>query len=414
MACKKDDGVMEQNLLKIVQLDGDYIARSCKELPDGSMIMACKAKEDPYIETKFGLLPSYLIKYSNAGELIWKKKLPSVVHVLHDFIVLKNGKFFITGYDNNPNSDNMGFVITDHNGNTIAQKSYFSQSGNIFNVNMNNAINAIQLANENIAVPVAALTSAASSPNFVRLIILDENLNFLTNRIYMPDNIVRNMSVRQLSIAVDQSDNLLISGKAYLFNDDTSFTQGFIMKLGAQDFNPVSNETYTHKQSRFPSNSVITDDNQTVWATSGPAYTDTVFNPLFDLNYQEIYSVGPEITVYKSNGDSSLRKKVTITGYAKYGYVSKIITCKDGGFALLGTCNINVNQSLGSQYRLLLIKLDRNLQMEWMKFPDTYASTVAASIQEIENGFLISATHNSFGKSNKPIFFKLSRNGLIQ
>lgn len=415
MACKKDDvAVMEQNLLKVVNLDGDYFARNCKELPDGSIIIACVAKEDPSSGINFGLLPSYLIKYSKDGALIWKIILPSEVHVVHDFIILKNGNFFITGSDVNPNSQLIGFVVLDENGNSLAKKSYFFQTNTLGGQRINIAINAIQLSNNNIAIAVPVATTVSIYIKFTQLVILDESLNMLTSKLYTPDNIVKYVGVSQLSIAVDKSDNLFISGEADKVFNSASKSRGFIMKLGAPDFNPVYFETYANLMIRTPSNIDIVDESQTVWTTSGPANTDSIFNHNFILNSQEEYGTGPDITVYKSNGDTALRKKVTITGYPKYGYTSKIVACKDGGFALLGTCNINVNQGIPSEYRLLIIKLDRNLQVEWMKYPDIYPSVVAASIQEIENGFLISASHFSFGKKNKPIFFKLSPNGLIQ
>jgi hypothetical protein len=81
---------------------------------------------------------------------------------------------------------------------------------------------------------------------------------------------------------------------------------------------------------------------------------------------------------------------------------------------LLGTCNINSNQQISSEYQVMLIKLSTNFTLQWMQFPKTNSQSVASDIIETEAGYLVSATHLSFGEQSSPILFKTDKNGNIK
>ena len=146
---------------------------------------------------------------------------------------------------------------------------------------------------------------------------------------------------------------MLLHGNIATSTNDMAYAS--TLKLSAGSYDPVYHQLFEGNQPLSTSNCVLSNSDHLVWASSGPTAADILFNSWFNQRNQELFLIGPTITVWKTNGDSASTQKFEFSGFQKNGFVNKVINTSDGGFMLLGTCNINANQQIASEYQIMMI-----------------------------------------------------------
>jgi hypothetical protein len=408
--------VSSQSLLKVMQVSEPFFARGALELKDGSLILGAVAPiagDFDEFNNISSLAPSLLVKYTAEGKLLWQTVLPEVVHVLWETMELRNGNIAVVGFNSDDNSKQIGLAFISPDGELLSQHSYFNITSS-YPLRELNPIACLELSSGNIAL--ATSTSNVSNAYIaIRLVVFDKALNEVFDRVYAHDTIVQNRPPGQVSIVEDATGNIILHGLDYRFETnvitDTTNIYAFALKLSSVNYDPIYYQSFENAQAFSPSNCVLSNSGKLVWASCGPLPEDSAYNSWFNQRNQELYLTGPEITLWQTDGNTNNTKKYRFSGFPKRGFINKLIKTSDGGYLLLGTCNINPNQELSSEYKVMMIKLSANISLEWMKFPNTNSQSVANDIVETTSGYIISATHLSLRQQNRPILFKTDKNG---
>jgi hypothetical protein len=362
------------SLVKLLQLEGSYFSRSIAELEDGSMVISS-------VSATTG--PAYISRYALNGDFLWQIDLPNVIQKLWHTVLLNDGNIAAVGYGGGNDADECGIVILNVDGEILKQQSFYDLS---------EQVDCIQLANGNLAI----LTNGG------RLLIFDLDLNQVFSKSYGGGS--------QGSLAEDPS------GALYLQSYETSgFNFSSIIKLSPSNYELIYNQNLFYPVALSPSNLALSRDGQAIVAsarfTTGRDANRYGNSGLFQPSNQEQYLTGPTLVIWQSDGVFANTKQIEISGFPKNAYIKKVKSCRDGGYILLGTCNIN---SIQTEYRVLLIKLSSSLEMEWMQVPKTNSPAIGDDIEEISTGYLISATHLSLNEAIRPIIFKTGFTGKIE
>ena len=384
-ACTKDNSesgnAANNSLVKLLPIEGTYFARSIGELEDGSIIISSVSETSG---------PAYISRFALNGDFLWQIKLTGIIQKLWHTQILTNGTIAAVGYGAGNDADECGIVILNEDGEILKQHSFYDLSAQV---------DCIQLANGNLAL----LTNEG------RLLIFDLDLNQLFDKSYGGGN--------QGSLAEGFSGALYLQCSLYSNNSD-NFDFSSITKLSPIDYEIVYQQTLFYPVVLSPSTIALSSDDKTVIASArfstgrdgNRGLTNTAFKP----SNQEEYLTGPTLVVWQNDGEIANTKQLEISGFPKNAYIKKVRSCLDGGYILIGTCNINNDQSLHSEYRILLIKLNSALELEWLKIPNTNSPALGDDVKEISTGYLICATHLSLNEFTRPVLFKTDFNGKIE
>lgn len=416
-ACSKNEGENNSSsFFKVIESNGPYTSRNILELEDGSLIFASVASLNVnFSESYFPApeLPSIISKYNATGDLLWKLESPEIVHVIWHILKLKNGNIAVTGFNSDDNSSDIGILILSSEGEILKQNSYFNIT-NEFPVYLENPMNCIELSNGNLAL-VNTSSNIFSTYVAVRLVILNPELNMVYEKVYPSDSILQDLSPVQMGIKEDQLGNLLIHGRGMnnLFYD-TLYNFAFSFKLRAGNYEALQSQSFVSDVDQSPSDFALSPSENMVWASSSSENANPNFNPWFNFRNQELFVIGNKTTVWMTDGDHANTRQTEFSNYPKNGYIRKVLACSSGGYILLGTCNINSNQDIASDYKIMMVKLNSSLEQQWISFPNKNSTGIAQDIIETSTGYIISGTHRSFGEENRPIIFKTDKNGKIK
>lgn len=411
--------VSSKSLLKAMQVSEPFFARGTLELKDGSIILGAVAPiagDFDEFNNLSSLSPSLLAKYTADGKLIWQTELPEVVHVLWETMELRNGNIAVVGFNSDDNSKQIGLAFISPDGELLSQQSYFNVTSN-YPLREINPVACLELSSGNIALATST-SNVANAYIAIRLVVFDSALNEVFDRIYAHDTIVQNRPPGQMSIVEDETGNIILHGLDYRFETqlsivDTTNIYAFALKLSSGNYDPIYYQSFGNAQAFSPSNCVLSNSGSLIWASCGPSAADSAYNSWFNQRNQELYLIGSEITLWQTDGNTNNTKQYRFSGFPKRGFINKLIKTSDGGYLLLGTCNINPNQEFSSEYKIMMIKLSANISLEWMQFPNTNSQSVANDITETTSGYIVSATHLSLRQQNRPILFKTDKNGNI-
>lgn len=387
--------------LKTLDLGEDFRSLGAFGLQDGSAIM-----------TLYGASSSELVKIDDQGDIVWRSAIDGNVWCVWGGRPLSNGNILVYGFDCTTNNIQAGAVIYSPEGQLIHSVTFQNQVGTGLQEVLY-SLDGMELRNGQIALVMPTITSAVS-PTMVRLMQFDQELQLLHDRIYFPDSIVQNIRTRQISIAQDLEDNLLVQGRTISSAGSPTRPYSFVMKLNHDTYDPAYFETYGDNFVAIPSKVAAATDGAAVWAVADASNTIIPVVERFTLLQHEVFSTGTEIEVWKTDGPDAEIQTTVIRGFPKFGFIQQVRACSDGGFILTGTCNLNSNQEVPSEYRILLVKLDSNLKIEWMRVPDTHSAAVGADAVEIPGGFLVSGSHYSHNGYNNALVFKIDFDGLIR
>ncbi len=385
--------------LKSIDLGEDYTTLSAFGLDDGSVIM-----------TLWGGFTSDLIKVDRQGNLLWRSDISGNVWYTWAGVLLSNGNILVYGFDGENNNREAGAVIFSPEGELMHSVTFLNQTGNA-PADISYSLDGMELSNGDIALVMPVITAAAG-PTRVRLMRFDQSLELISSRIYQPDSVVPNVSTRQISLTQDRHDNLLVQGRVVAAFDAPDIF-AFVMKLEKDTDDPVYFQQFEGDFVTIPSNVAAADDGAAVWASAGPTPISEALIGRFTMLGEKRFSIGTEIVVRMSNGPDEEVITTVIRGFPKFGFIENVRVCSDGGFMLSGTCNFNSNQEIPGDYRVLLVKLDSRLNVQWMRVPDTHSAAVCADAIEVDGGFLVSGSHFGYREYNNPFLFKIDFEGNI-
>jgi hypothetical protein len=356
------------------------------------------------------VLPAIITKFDGQGNLLWQKELPEIVQTAWHAVLLANGNIAVTGLGKDADSKFIGIVVLNEDGEVSGQNTLFNPGNLIFALNGGFiGSDIIQLNNGNIA-----LTTTMAEANTVmrpRLVIYDFLLNKIYDELYEANSVVIRRNCAQVNLLEDAQGDIIIHGRDLGFNNDSLKYFAFDLKVQSGTYAPIYHQIFEEATLVSPSSFALSTTGSSVWAAAGPLAKDTVYSTWFNFRYQEVYRIGPSATVWQANGNAAQTQTAKIQGYPKNGYLSKVKRCADGGYILLGTCNINTNQAVPSEYQIMLVKISASLSVQWMQFPNTITPTIASDIVETSTGFLVSGTQLSFGEMSRPILFKTDNLG---
>lgn len=412
-SCEKDELVPANGMLKLIQLDDEYLGRNIF-IQNDTLVAFCVGNENKLTQSAYGSVPSMMLKMNNAGEVIWKKELPNSLLGIWKSIQLDNGDFFIVASDTAVNSEEITFAIVDPQGvvKNEMQKDFQTDALSEFRSYL--SVDCIELSNGNIAVVATEIPSFTEvvSPH---LLIFNAELKQVNSRLYNADALILDRQKLKFSMAENQDGSLTILGRMLRRTDDPSLHFGFNLKVDLSTLTPIHFfPLYNDGSNASISEAVSTQDNHVVFATSQPSATDSINTTPFTLRYVDQYYTGPELTLWKLAEDAKNAETLKISGFPKNGFISKVKRTDDGGFLLLGTCNINSDQAVPSNYKLLLIKLSPTLQTEWLIHPNTSSSFLGADVVEVNGMFAVFGSYLSFSESFKPIIININQSGEIQ
>jgi hypothetical protein len=403
-----------ESFVKVLTSPSDYIARGVLELPDGSLLLPSVSSVPQNFNVNNSLssgLPSVLTKMDALGELLWQIELPETVQFLWHCRLLKNGNIIAVGFNSDENSEQIGLVTLNQEGTILNQFSIFNSSRSLPSSYGDKSVDCIVLQNGNIALAVPH-SLGSNIPLIPRLLVFSPELVKVFDRRYASNALVPTEDVYQLYLSEDLLGNIVLNGRNQGADTLTNFA--FMVELEASSYVPQQFQLFQKAGINSPASLVLSNAGNWIWTSSGTSEPDTLLNYWFNFRNQEKFPIGPSIALWQTNNDFQNSITKTIDGYPKNGYISTIKKCTSGGFILLGTCNINENQQIPSEYRVLMIKLTEDLNIEWIQTPNTNGPSIGSDIIETEAGYLVSATHISLGEFSQPIVFKTDVNGIIK
>lgn len=410
---KPDETETNSSFIKMIDAEGDYLVRNSIQLDDGSIVIFSTGLENKLDAATYGNTPSIITKYSPNNKVVWQKEISNAVYKLWKGIKLANGNLFVCGFDSQIDSEKVGLLVLNEEGEELYETSFINQASSSFITGTQASIDALQLPNGNIAVLLTVI-SGANQPLTPRLMILDTQLNIIDNIVYAPGAFILNRSTFQHTFELDNYGNLFIIARCKNFTNDQTFYGPVIYKLSANDYLPEFRKLYTGETRFSPSNIAVSQAGNPVWAETGPKLSDSLFTSFFNLGDQEGFFIGDQIKVNELNVQNNELTTKVISGYPNYGFIKSIKKCTDGGFILIGACNITANLNVTSDFKLLLVKLDANLSQEWIRTPETFTSTVGWDVEETDYGYLVSATHINFSRNNQAYVIYFNKNGQLK
>ena len=427
LGCSKESSdEMRSTSIKVLDTETDYLARSIVNLPDGSVIMGSVALEDENGGAAYGSKPSIIAKYNPQGNLEWVIDLPQEVYVLWKCIALDNGNILALGFGDSPNSKNIGAAIISAEGEVLFIESVFNDvpfglgSGRI-----ENSVDAIQteLGNILLVMPHQIGSGFLTIP---RIIVLDMELSILQDIDYVNLEGLEENSLNQLSIAQATDGKVFISGRIYssanplrnpfigVINLNSSLDVVYSRLFSAASTPLDGGSLFQIIRTEIASNIALNASGSPVFVASLRNPGDSLFEPVFNLRDQDIFMRAPQLGLWQITSPAVEDPVKQISGFPANAIIQKIKSTSDGGFIMVGTCGINTNQAISSQYRMLVVKTDGALNVQWMYHPQMQFATLGADVIESAGGYIVTATQYSLGEINKPFFLRLTQSGILQ
>lgn len=410
---KTDSGIQEDTYIKLIEAEGDYLARNSCRLNDGGTLVFCTGLENKLSVAEYGNSPSFIIKFDEDNNLVWRKTISNTVFKLWAGLELSNGNIFVAGYDEAIDSQLAGFLVFDKDGNQLFETSFINQSTNGILTQNSPNIDALELRNGNIAV-VFSNISAVNQPLTPRLVIFDKELNILIDNKYAPGPIILSAnSIHQIKLFEDVFGNLFMIGRPGNNANATLKLNVIIYRFSSGSYVPQYRKVLTSDSLYSTSNLVLSNEGHPVWAHMGPNKADSASVGVFNIGDLEDYFIGKTIFINKLDIENDTIKTVRFNQFPRHAFLKTIKKTNDGGFILAGSCNININLLNPSEVRLLLIKVDSNLNIQWYKTPVTLTSLVGWDVLEVKEGYLITGTHINLSQTRQPFLMSLDKNGQL-
>jgi hypothetical protein len=412
-SCEKEPTGNNSSFISFVESDIDYFTRSCFQLSDGSFIIC--GSNVPYTNNVNGFIvssdvKSKIAKVSETGDLIWTKDLPGNLYDLSKAIPLHGGGFALAGYDSVITGRNLTVSVYDDNGNLV-------KSNTLLDPNAGPSpypalVDIIQLRNGNFAI--AANTITGSTYFYPRLLVLDPELNVVTDKKYS-SLVVNNKNYHCAEIREGSDGNIYYLARRSGYNVGLyirNFTS--LLKFNGATFDLDMKREFIGEDSTEAPGGFVFDDRDQIAYITAEQFNSNLLNQrdYFYLHNEEYFSIGKSVSVIRTDTAGNFIDRFNFSGFPLNGTLAKIEHTSDGGYIMAGTCNQEDNFSLASTTRILLVKTDASFNQQWMKIINsTYPSYGFDINQTNDGGFLIGAIQKSFNKNFKMMLIKTDNNG---
>jgi len=411
IACQKD--TIEKNssgFVSVVDTDLDYTSRGCLQLTDGNYIIYGSNVLFPSGNTAFGTTYSAMAKFSPSGDLIWQKNLPITLFDLWKGIALPGGGFVLAGLDNMPENTNITIAKFSNNGGLVKSTQLLNSTGSVST--SRNEVDIIRLKNGNYAMVLIG-TEPGVLGNSPRLLIFDQELNILTDKIF-PSMFLFSKNYKGQRLAEGNDGKIYICGRTQEFN---AWSWTFLMGVNGSTLDmDFFNERMGGDTNSYPGPFVVSDAGHVIITTSEQWNAGIYFNAsnYFYFHSDEYFSVGKTVSVLETDADGNFIARHKYSGFTGYASLTNITRTSDGGYLLIGTCDLKTDVIVYSQFQILMIKINAQFQQEWMKQINTTYPAVAVDVKNTnDGGLLIGAYQKSFNKNYKMMLIKTDANGVM-
>lgn len=405
-SCQQEQPIQENgSFIRAIVKPAEFISRSIIAGTDGSYYLASVAKENED-ESLYGVNVPFLVKFNSDGTLLWEKNLSGVVHNLWKVIALDNGNLLAVGMDSLRASQHIGLQLLNSNGEEVKKLRFFNQTifGSASSIT-NGKLDVIQLRNGHIALLFFTLSVQSGNRETLHLKVFDESLNELNDVLYNPDDVIEDTGPAPNYSMMVEKEN----GEIIIYSNVASLGEfsEYALTVRESDYQPISFQRFFENNFNV-ANSIVLNKSNDVLLISAEFRLDQP--PPINLRNQEKYEHSDDLYLRRLTANSLVS---TISGFPGRGFIAKIKPTPDGGFVAVGTCNIlfeNPNQSL---FRPLVVKLNQDLSIQWVRSFDTQVPTIVNDIIPSNDGYYLAATFRSLeGISNSGII-KINLNGQL-
>jgi len=408
IACQKDTIENKSGFVSVVESDLEYTSRSCLQLSDGNYLICGSNVLWPAGSSLFGSTYSLMAKYSRTGDLIWQKNLPITLCDLWKGVALPGGGFVLAGLDNMPENTNVSIAKYNNDGGLVTSNvvpNTTSTSGT-----SRNEVDIIRLKNGNYAMVLIGIQPGVIG-NSPRLLIFDQELNILFDKVF-PSMFLFSKNYKGQRLAEGNNGKIYICGRTQEFN---AWSWTFLMGV---DEATLTTDFFTERMggdtTSYPGPFIVNDAGHVLIATAEQWNAGIYFSisNYFYYHLDELFSVGKTVSVTETDGDGNFIARHNYSGFKGYATLTGITQTNDGGYLLVGTCDLKTDAIIYSQFQILMIKLNAQFEQEWMKQLNTTYPAVAVDVKKTnDGGFLIGAYQRSFNKNYKMMLIKTGANG---
>jgi len=418
-SCKKENAEPSQGLIKTIDTEAPFFNRGLIRLDDGSIIVYGVAFEDITIATNYGQTPSVLAKFDRTGEKLWQRQLPEEVYEVWKGISLVNGELIFMGLNSELSSEEVGFVKMNVDG-EILQTTSITNPANSGFANLGNlssaAMDIERLDGGGFAFVARRRWPPTNTPIFrLRLVVFDNNMTILSDEFHDPEDPERQYSISDVELEVGQDGDFWVLAGTALFNppltpDAHELSYAAVMHFDGQSYDRLSVARFVSDPFYKPKTLLFSSSGNPIWSAPRQEGSgqDLV---LYNIRNQEYVSVGRTIELRETNQNGEILKSTQVSGFEARGYFHKAKSCASGGFIFVGTSGISQNLSNPSLTKILLVRIDDQLNIQWMREISTNRAAMGIDVKEIEDGFIISGSSLSINEEFRMIFFKVNRSG---
>ncbi len=419
ISCSKDSSEPSNGFIKTIDTESPFFNRGTIRLDDGSFIVYGVGAEDIAIATNYGQTPSVFAKFDRAGNKIWQKQLPLEVYEVWKGILLANGDLVFMGLNAELSTQEVGLVRTNSDG-EIQQVMSFSNPANSGIASIGNlslaAMDIEALSGGGFAFAARRRWPPANTPLFrIRLMVFDNNMTILSDEFHDPEDVDRQYSIGDLELELGPNGDLWVLATTLVFNppltpDSHELSYAAVMHFDGQSYERLSVARFISEPFYIPKTLFFNSTGNPIW--SAPRQEDFgQGTELYNIRNQESVSVGRIIELRETNQKGEVLNSNEVSGFEARGYFHKGKRCASGGFIFIGTSGISQNLSNPSLTKILLVRTDDRLNVQWMREISTNRAAMGIDILEVQDGFVVSGSSLSINEEFRMIFFKINSSG---
>jgi len=424
LSCEKGNEQPSQMFIKSVETEAAFFNRGLIRLDDGSIIVYGVAAEDIGIATNYGQTPSIITKFDRMGNQIWQKPLPEEVYEVWKGILLVNGDVVFFGLNSELSSVQIGLVRINSDGDIIQTKNFSNPTNSIFAGGAGNlslaSMDIEPLNNGGFALATRRQNSfALNNPNFrLRLMVFDGALNVLSDEFHDPENPEEKYGISTVELEPGSNGDFWVLAGTPLFTpglspDTHRISHAAVMHFDGQTYERLSVARFVSDPFYTPKTLAFNSSGNPIW--SAPRQEDLGLGiELYNIRNQEFVSIGRTIELRETNQAGEILNSSEVSGFESRGYFHKGKRCDSGGFIFIGTSGISQNLSNPSLTKILLVRTDDQLNVQWVREISTNRAAFGIDVEEIGDNFLISGSSLSINEEFRMIFFKINGSGELK
>lgn len=383
VSCKKEETPKSNDsFIKTILTDSDMVSVACFEISDNNLIALSRNLDF--------ITPGWMVKFTDKGEELWRKKVARENRVLWNAIPLKTGGYLTFGYDEDYNSE-LKFCMYDNDGNLLTVTSItlngFAagyQGGDIIPLNNGNY----------------ALTFSSNASGKGYLLILDNSLNMLITKTFVSSDPnyfecfihgIQQMNDSSLGITA----STIYSGLGAAHCNSMMIVTDLNGTERSRTFLQDSTKSETANCLGINSRGLLSVTSRMSGFNSG----NGIFADVFSNSSGQLICGRINLIHYDTEGNFIERREVLT--HPTNGIILSVKICRDGGLILCGTVNLNNSQTVASNSALYLLKLDADYNEVWSRVIPTQYQSYGMDVAELSNGGYCLVGHQ---RTNNQIF----------